>query len=170
MVMVHVAAAIAYVGGGFLLHVSVRRAVARISPGQAAIVSSRIGNDFTIISWIALAAWGITGYWLLDRFGMLVVDSPHTLFIRSAFLRSPTGKATLVMVAAWYVLVANASLITFAFRPRLQRRLAPDADISSEVIDEIQRDILFGARGIGVLALVNLIVAIVAFVAAKLYY
>jgi uncharacterized membrane protein len=65
---VHVLAIIVYLGGGLLLHGPVRRALRLVPPGQASIVGSQVGKDFTIVSWASLALWGISGYWMLFRY------------------------------------------------------------------------------------------------------
>lgn len=164
------AAVVVALGGGLLISVSVRRAVANISPGQAAIVATKIGDDFMIASWSALAAWGITGYWLLARLGLGDLGSPYALFINPDFLGTGIGNAMFIMVAAWYILVINAILIMLVYRPRLRRRVEPAADTSADAFAATLAAIASGARGINNLAIANLVVTFVAFVAAKLYF
>jgi uncharacterized membrane protein len=166
--MAHVAAVVAYLGGGLLLHVSVRRALHAIPPAQGAILGARIGTHFTVLSWIALGVWGITGYLLLARAGMADATSPVTLFVHPAIARTGLGAALLVMIGSWYLLVISASVITFVLRPRLASRLEPSA--GPDDVDATTRRITDAARWIDVLALANLVLATAAFVAGKLYF
>ena len=54
-------------------------------------MGSRVGTDFTLISWFALVTWGASGYWLLQRGDWDDFRSPHTLFIRRDLLDSGFG-------------------------------------------------------------------------------
>ena len=124
----HVLAVVIYLGGGILFHGPLRSGLELIPPGQASMVGSHVGRGFTYLSWFSLALWGATGYWMLFRYGWGDASSPLSLFINPDRLSSPEGWSLLVMLAAWYVIVINASIITFVHRPRLARRVEPDAD------------------------------------------
>lgn len=159
----HVLAVIVYLGGGLFLHTSFRRGVRLIPPGQAAILGGEVGRHFTWISWGSLLVWGITGNWMLSRFGFFDVSSPVTLFVSPDLLSSAYGIKLFVMIASWYVLVASASVITFLLRPRLTPSLAPSADTAA--LDSAVARAEFAAVWIDRLALVNLVLATVGFLA-----
>jgi uncharacterized membrane protein len=166
--LAHVSAVVVYLGGGLLLHLSFRRALHLVPPAQAAVLASRVGTHFTIVSWLALAIWGVSGYWLLARSGMADFSSPATLFVHPAITGTGLGWSLLIMIGAWYLLLASAATITFVLRPRLTRRLEPNA--SEEEAGRMVASIARAARGIDILAMVNLVLATVAFVAAKMYF
>ena len=164
----HTGAVALYVGGAIIVTIALRRALEAIPPAQAGIVGSRVGFYFTLISWLALVAWGVTGYWLLQRGGWDDFGSPWTLFIRDDLLDSAWGWTLLLMVACWLVMVINGVFITFILRPVLTRRLAPDEPV--ERVEELQKGMAFAVRAVEALALINLALAIVATVAGHRFF
>lgn len=165
--LLHVVAVVTYVGGGILLHGPLRRALRLIPPGQASIVASRVGGDFTYMSWMSLALWGSTGYWMTFRYGWGDVSAPLTLLINPILLRTSRGVALLVMVSAWYLIVISAAIITFVLRPRLGLRLTPGATV--EATDRAVATISRAARWVDVLALANLGLATLAWLAGAFF-
>ena len=164
----HVVAVVIYVGGGVLLHGPLRRALRLIPPGQASIVGSRVGGDFTTLSWVSLALLGSTGYWMALRYGWGDVSAPLTLLINPRVLHTSRGAAMLVMASAWYLIVISACVITFVLRPRLALRLTPDAtaDAAKRAVATISR----AARWVDVLALANFGLATVALLAGAFFH
>lgn len=126
---VHVLAIIVYLGGGLLLHGQVRRALRLVPPGQASIVGSQVGKDFTIVSWASLALWGISGYWMLFRYGWGDLSSPLTLLISPSGLETSRGTGLLLMISSWYLLVISACVITFILRPRLETKIPSESTV-----------------------------------------
>jgi hypothetical protein len=163
LVAAHVGSMGFYVVGAFWIKASLARAQRAIPPGQAAIVGRIVGFDFTIVSWLAFAGVGLTGYVLLGRGGIADPASPHTLFISGSLLDSGYGWKLLIMVALWAALVVSGAVMTFVFRRMLERRLDP-ADPPAEM-DRLQRRMNLAIRGIDVLAWLNLALAIGAFMA-----
>lgn len=163
LVAAHVGSMGFYVVGGFWIKASLARAQRAIPPAQAAVVGRLVGFDFTIVSWLAFIGVGLTGYILLGRGGMADPASPHTLFISGDLLDSGYGWKLLIMVALWAALVVSGVVLTFVFRPMLERRLDP-AD-PPEAMERLQRRMGFAVRGIDVLAWMNLVLAVGAFVA-----
>ncbi len=164
----HVVAVVTYVGGGVLLHGPLRRALRLIPPGQASIVASRVGGDFTYLSWMSVALWGSTGYWMAFRYGWGDVSAPLTLLINPRVLQLSKGVAMLVMVSVWYLILISASIITFVLRPRLALRVTPDATV--EATDRAVATISRAARWIDALALANLGLATLALVAGAFFH
>lgn len=158
----HILAAVAYVGGAAMLHGPLRRALRLIPPGQAAIVGSRVGGDFTLLSWLSLALLGATGYAMAWQRGW-VEASPLTLGISPAILESPAGVALLVMVSAWYLVLVGAAIITFVLRPQLALRVGPNA--SAETAAQAVATIARADRWLDTVALGNLVVATLAVIA-----
>jgi len=164
---VHVLAVVIYLGGGILLHGPLRRALRLIPPGQAAIVGTHVGQGFTYLSWLSLALWGSTGYWMLFRLGWGDPSSPFTLFISPERLGNPHGVSMLVMLSVWYLIVVNASIITFLLRPRLARRVTADAD--TEAANRVVETISDSARWVDILALTNLLLTVVGLASGALF-
>lgn len=164
----HTGAVALYVGGAIIVTISMRRALQAIPPAQAAIVGGQVGTHFMVISWMALLAWGSSGYWLLQRGDWDDFLSPQTLFIRRELLDSGFGWMLVLMVAAWFAMLINGLLITLVFRPRLTRRLAPNEP--PERVEGLQKSMVFAARSVEALALINVLLAIAATVAGHRFF
>lgn len=163
LVVAHIGAMGLYVVGGLWIKTSLARAQRAIPPAQAAIVGAQVGFDFTVISWAAFVAVAATGYLLLGKDGLADPASPYTLFVNRDLLDSGYGWKLLVMIAFWLILVINGLVMTVLLRPRLVRKLDPSDP--PEAMDRLQRDLAFAVKGIDVLAWMNLLLAIGAFLA-----
>ena len=166
--IVHTGAVALYVGGAFIVTLSLRRAQQAIPPAQAAIIGRSVGTHFMFISWLSIALWGGSGYWLLARGDWDDFLSPQTLFIERDLLDSGFGWMLLLMVAVWFGMLINGVLMTFVFRPRLSRRLAPSDP--PESVERLRADMAVAVRAIDVLALVNLSMAIAATLAGHRFF
>ncbi len=163
LVAAHVGALGVYVVTAAWIKLSLLRAQRVIPPAQAAIVGQRVGTDFTVVSWAAFAVTGASGYWLLGRAGLADPASPQTLFVNAHLLDSAYGWKILIMIALWYLLVISSIFLTFVFRPRLTRRLAPTDPPAS--LERLQQEQASAVRWIDILAWFNLVVALGAFLA-----
>ncbi len=152
--VVHVGSTALYMGGAVIVTLALRRGLRLIPPAQAGIIGHRVATDFTYLAWLALLGWGGSGYWLLERSGRADFTSPHTLFIDGDQLQG-SGWMLVLMISAWLVMVINSLLITFVYRPRLTRRLNPDA--APAVVQRAQKDMQGAVRIIEIMALVNLL-------------
>lgn len=164
----HVAAVVIYLGGGIFFHGPLRRALKLIPPGQASIIGSKVGADFTYISWLSLVVWGVTGYWMLFRFGWGDASAPLSLFVNPVFLETAEGIWLLVMLAAWYLIVINGLIISFRYRPRLAQRVP--AGGSAAEADQVANTISIAASRVDVLALANLVLTIVGLVSGGIFF
>ena len=164
----HLVAVAIYVGGGLMLHGPLRRALRMIPPGQASIVGSRVGGDFTYLSWISLALLGSTGYWMAFRYGWGDLSAPFTLGINPLVLQTSKGVAMLVMTSAWFLIVISAAIITFVLRPRLGLRVTPGATV--EAANRAVATISRADRWLDVLALANFGLATVALLAGAFFH
>jgi uncharacterized membrane protein len=164
----HLIAVAIYAGGGFMLHGPLRRALRMIPPGQASIIGSRVGKDFTYLSWISLVLLGLTGYGMAFRYGWADVSAPSTLWINPLALQTSKGVAMLVMALAWLIIVINASIITFVLRPRLSLRVTSDASV--EVANRAVATISRADRWLDILALTNFVLATVALLAGAFFH
>jgi uncharacterized membrane protein len=164
----HLVAVAVYAGGGFMLHGPLRRALRMIPPGQASIVGSRVGRDFTYLSWASLILLGLTGYWMAFRYGWADVSAPATLWINPLALQTAKGVAMLVMALAWLIIVVSAAIITFVLRPRLSLRVTSDA--TAEAANRAVATISQADRWLDILALTNFVLATVAVLAGAFFH
>ncbi len=163
LIGVHVAAMGLYVVGGLWIKIPIARAQKAIPPGQAAIVGQRVGFDFTLVSWFAFIAVGITGYWLLGRAGDIDLTSPYTFFIDHGILDGSYGWALFIMVLLWVLLVISGLIMTVVLRPLLGDRLDPTE--TTDALDPFQRRLTSAIFWIDALAWTNLVLAGGAFTA-----
>ena len=164
----HLVAVAVYAGGGLMLHGPLRRALRMIPPGQASIVGSRVGRDFTYLSWISLVLLGLTGYWMAFRYGWADVSAPSTLWINPLALQTSKGVAMLVMALAWLIIVISAAIITFVLRPQLGLRVTSDATV--EAANRAVATISRADRWLDILALTNFVLATVALLAGAFFH
>ena len=164
----HLVAVAIYAGGGLMLHGPLRRALRMIPPGQASIVGSRVGRDFTYLSWMSLVLLGLTGYWMAFRYGWADVSALSTLWINPLALQTSKGVAMLVMALAWLIIVISASIITFVLRPRLSLRVTSDATV--EAANRAMAMISRADRWLDILALTNFVLATVAVLAGAFFH
>jgi uncharacterized membrane protein len=139
-----------------------------IPPGQASIVGSRVGRDFTYVSWTSLILLGLTGYWMAFRYGWADLSAPFTLWINPLVLQTSKGAAMLVMALAWLLIVVSASIITFLLRPRLSLRVSSDA--TAEAANRAVATISRADRWLDTLALANFVLATVALLAGAFFH
>jgi uncharacterized membrane protein len=163
----HTGAVALYIGGAIIVTILLRQPLRLIPPAQAGIVGGIIGTYFTIISWIALATWVSSGYWLLERGGWDDFRSPQTLFIDGELLESGYGWMLVLMVACWFGMAINGVMIML-FRPLLTRRLAPGE--SPESVERLERRMAFAGRAIEGLAWMNLLLALAATLAGHRFF
>lgn len=164
----HLAAAVVYAGGAFMLHSPLRRALRMIPPGQASIVGSRVGRDFTYLTWVSLVLLGLTGYWMAFRYGWADLSAPTTLWINPLVLQTAKGAAMLIMALAWLIIVISASIITFVLRPRLSLRVTSSA--TAEAANRAVAAISRADRSLDILALANFILATIAVLAGAFFH
>lgn len=164
----HLVTAVVYAGGSLLLHGPLRRALRMIPPGQASIVGSRVGRDFTYLSWVSLGLLGLTGYWMAFRYGWADVSSPATLWINPLVLQTAKGVAMLVMALAWLLIVISAAIITFVLRPRLSLRVTANA--TAEAANRTMATISRADAWLDILALANFILATAAVLAGAFFH
>jgi len=132
-------------------------------------VGNIVGTLFTYISWLALATWVGSGYWLLARRGWAEPTAPYSLFVDPDLLRHGYGWMMILMISSWLGMFINAIFITFVFRPRLTRRLNP-AQASAQAVERLQQEMAFSARMVEALAIVNLLLCIAATLAGHRFF
>ncbi len=165
----HTGAVALYIGGAIIVTIALRRAQTAIPPAQAAIIGNIVGTQFTYISWLSLATWVASGYWLLARGGWADVASPYTLFVAPDLLEEGNGWMMILMIASWLGMVINGILITFVLRPRLTKRLNP-SQASPEAASRLQQEITASARLVELLAFANLLLCIAATLAGHRFF
>lgn len=163
LIGIHVAAMSIYVVGGLWIKVPVARAQKAIPPAQSAVVGARVGFDFTLVSWVAFIAVGVSGYWLLGRAGDIDLASPYTFFIDHGILDGRYGWSLFFMVLFWVLLVINGLVMTVLLRPRLAGKLDPNQ--LAQALEPFQQRLTSAVFWIDVLAWANLVLAGGSFVA-----
>jgi hypothetical protein len=157
LIGIHVAAMGIYVVGGLWIKIPIARAQKAIPPAQSALVGQRVGFDFTLVSWFAFIAVGVTGYWLLGRAGDIDLASPHTFFIDRGILDGSYGWALFFMALFWVLLVISGLIMTVVLRPLLADRLDPTE--TADVLEPFQRRLTSAVLWIDILAWTNLVLA-----------
>jgi uncharacterized membrane protein len=115
LVVVHLLAALVWVGGTVALVAAAVPTLRRLPAEQRAASVRTLGRRWKPIGWGALLVLGATGAWL--AFGYWDAGDPDVL------LRSEPGREILAKMALYAVLVASAFLHDFVLGPRLNRQI-----------------------------------------------
>lgn len=122
LLVVHIGAAAAWVGGATMLELVFEPRLDAISRIQATLVSRNIENRFTFTSWVCLVVISATGVVLSVLQGTFNLDS----------LLQPTGLFLLGSILLTIVAVASGLLITY-YTPRLQSVKAEETNLRGHV-------------------------------------
>lgn len=113
----HVLAAAVFVGSNVFLDFILSRRLELIPPGQAARLSEKVGGDFAVLNWAALAVLLGSGTALILK---LNLDAE---LLRASFYSTGYGLALAAMIALWLAVVVSSALMTFYLRPRVLGKL-----------------------------------------------
>ncbi len=115
----HLVAAAVFVGSNVLIELLVRR-LELIPPVDAAMVSSRLGLDLTVLNGSALVVAGGTGI------GRIFVSESEDQYFEADFWGTGYGLAMACMIGLWLTLLVSASALVL-LRRRAVAKLPFDA-------------------------------------------
>lgn len=143
-----------FLGVNIYLDFILTPALSEILPGQAARFSDRVGSRVFLLMIVSLSGLGITGFWMVHRFGMWSALGTPSFWI------SPYGLALVVMIFFWLSTMTTAMLLQYWLRPQFLARMPLVADKESI---EASRDagIKAGER-MGLMARYNAVAALLA--------
>ncbi len=109
LLIVHVVAAAAWVGGQIAHEFAFSKKLGVINASQAGLISKHAEYMFTVIPWISLITMSATGLVMVYLQGMLTVSG----------LLHPIGWPLLASMILTLVALINGVLLTFYFPPKL---------------------------------------------------
>lgn len=110
ILVVHIAAAAAWVGGAIMLELAFNPKILSITRIQGGLVSKRVEDLFTITAWTSLATMSITGLLLSAMRGLLSLD----------FLFGRTGIFLLAGMVLTVVAISDGLIISLYIAPKLK--------------------------------------------------
>lgn len=124
LLVVHILASAAWIGGAFFLEVALGRGLQVIPQAHRVSLATRIGQRFTIVAWISLATITLTG---------LLMTYLRQGLSASFLFSSAQGVALTVSMILTVVAILNGFVISFVLAPRL-RSEDPDTAVAASKI------------------------------------
>lgn len=116
--IVHDLAAAVLVGSVVFSYFLLRPALRLIPPAHGVVVAQRVGNLFTYTGWTALVLLFLSGVLRLYYTGRL-----GFVFTLDLYAHGP-GRSLALMIFFWLITVVSSTIMTFALRPTLMKKLA----------------------------------------------
>lgn len=110
LLVIHISAAAAWVGGTTMLEIVLNPKIGSISSLQGSLISKRVEYIFTILAWSALTILASTG---------IAISIMQGSF-NFSFLLTGKGSLLLASVILTGIAIVNGVLISFYFTPRLK--------------------------------------------------
>ncbi len=154
LVGLHLLFASIFVGSNVFLDFLLTPRLDLIPPGQAARLGEKLGSDFAMLNWIALAGLPVTGLLLMFRVGAIgeLLDPSYYL--------TGYGVTLLIMMLIWLTLSVSAAVLTFYLRPRVVVKLP--YDVTRQEVESAREKSISGAKQLHYLARYNVIASIIA--------
>jgi uncharacterized membrane protein len=128
--IVHILAAVVFLGGVFFSYFLLRPTLNLIPPAHAAVVNQRVGKLFSIIALTTLGLLVASGVLRLYFIDML--DNALT----GQFYTSAYGRWFGVMVFGWLLATADALFLTLVLRPRVVKKYPPDTNPTRDEVTQ----------------------------------
>ncbi len=121
--VLHIGSFTLLIGGEAFSYFLLRPALRRIPPPQAAVIEQRVGNLSFYLFGACLVLLFVSGilriYLVYDGLGILG---------DIAFYQSRYGRAITIMYSFWFLAFLTTVFLGFYLRPRVLRRLRPEAN------------------------------------------
>ncbi|MFQ5874304.1 MAG: hypothetical protein ACE5JL_10950, partial [Dehalococcoidia bacterium] len=128
--IVHILAAVVFLGGVFFYYFLLRPTLNRIPPAHAVVVNQRVGKLYAITAFTTLGLLVASGVLRLYFVGIL--DNALT----GQFYASAYGRWFAVMIFGWLIATADTLIMTLVLRPRLLRKYPPDANPTRDEVTQ----------------------------------
>lgn len=157
--IVHALAAGALVGSVFFNYFLLRPSLRLIPPAHAVVVAQRVGNLFTYTGWTALVLLFLSGVLRLYYSGRL-----GFVFTMELYAHGP-GRSLAFMIFFWFLTVVSSTIMTFALRPKLMKKLAVSSNPTLADVEKRRATQIAASSWLEWLQLVNVITATFALIA-----
>lgn len=126
-----------YIGGAVAMEFVIGPAQAAIPPAQAQVMGQKTSDRFLWLAWGSLLLILVTGFFRLERFGMINWSWP--IFSSPLVLSESYGRTVLGMVILWCILALNGALVTWHFRPILSAKITPGLSAAQAAASQANR-------------------------------
>jgi uncharacterized membrane protein len=157
--LIHDISAATLVGSVVFNYFLLRPALKLIPPAHAVVVAQRVGNLFTYTGWTALTLLFLSGLARLYYTGRLWL-----LISLDLYAHGP-GRALALMVFFWFLTVVSSSIMTFALRPKLMKKLSVGSNPTLADVEKRRADQIYASGWLDRFQLANLITATLALIA-----
>ena len=157
--IIHILAAGVLVGSVIFNYFLLRPTLRLIPPAHAVVIAQRVGTLFTYTGWTALVLLflsGVTRLYLTGDLGILV---SHELYVHGH------GRSLTLMILSWFVTIVSSSIMTFALRPRLMRKLPVNSNPTLADVEKRRSTQITASNWLDWLQLLNVITSTLALIA-----
>jgi uncharacterized membrane protein len=149
--IIHILAASYLLGSSVYGYYLLRPALTLIPPAHSVVIAQRVGTLFTYTGWTAMVLVFLSGIFRVYLTGRLPL-----LFSLDLYAHGP-GRALALMIFFWLVSVVSSSIMTFALRPRLIRKLLVSSNPTLADVEKRRTTQIAASKWLENLQLVNLI-------------
>jgi uncharacterized membrane protein len=149
--LIHILAASYLIGSSVYGYYLLRPALRQIPPAHSVVIAQRVGTLFTYTGWTAIALLFLSGILRVYFSGRLAF-----LFTLDLYAYGP-GRSLALMIFSWFVSAVSSSIMTFALRPRLLRKLMVSSNPTLADVEKRRTTQIASSKWLERLQLVNLI-------------
>ncbi len=157
--VIHDLAAATLIGSVIFNYFLLRPALRLIPPAHAVVIAQRVGNLFTYTGWSVLILLFLSGLLRLYYTGRL-----GFIFTLDLYAHAP-GRSLALMILFWFLTVVSSTIMTFALRPKLMKKLAVRANPTLADVERRRATQIAASTWLDRLQLSNVITSIFALVA-----
>ncbi len=157
--VIHDFAAATLVGSVIFNYFLLRPSLRLIPPAHAVVIAQRVGSLFTYTGWTSLILLFLSGLLRLYYTGRL-----GFIFTLDLYAHGP-GRALALMIFFWLITVLSSTVMTFALRPKLMKKLTVSSNPTLADVEKRRADQIAASGWLDWLQLSNVITAILALIA-----
>ncbi len=157
--IIHDLAAATLVGSVIFSYFLLRPALRLIPPAHAVVIAQRVGNVFTYTGWTALILLFLSGILRIYYTGRLAF-----IFTLGLYAHRP-GRALAFMIFFWFITVLSSTIMTFALRPKLMKKLTVSSNPTLADVEKRRAAQMAASARLDWLQLSNVITSILALIA-----
>ncbi len=157
--LIHDLAAATLVGSVIFNYFLLRPSLRLIPPAHAVVIAQRVGSLFTYTGWTALILLFLSGVLRLYYTGRLGFIFTLDLYTYGS------GRALALMIFFWFITVLSSTIMTFALRPKLMKKLTVSSNPTLADVEKRRADQIAASGWLDWLQLSNVITSILALIA-----
>ena len=157
--IIHDLAAASLVGSVIFNYFLLRPSLRLIPPAHAVVIAQRVGTLFTYTGWTSLVLLFLSGLLRLYYSGRL-----EFILTVDLYAHGP-GRSLALMILFWFITVVSSTIMTFALRPKLMKKLTVIANPTLADVEKRRATQIASSTWLDRLQLLNVVTSILALIA-----